>query len=266
MGLIKRIYEDYFKQDRLPLYKSLLEVARKHNYIMMGIQDFYNLLSAEGFKVNNDTRFLINRHDIDTSPKIARRMFEIEKGVYGHEGSSTYYFRFTTIDKKLIKEIEDYGYETGFHYEVLADYEKRHKLKDTQKLMLHMPEIRKLFLKDLQKYRAITGTASRTVASHGDFINTMINMQSYEILRDSDTRDKSNIILEAYDNSINQYIVERFADQLLLERFSSEVIRSIEQDCKIIMILTHPRNWTVDIVANTQENMRRLYQGLKYKI
>lgn len=266
MSFFRRINEDYLKQDRLPLYKSVLETAHKHNYLMMGILDFYNIVSSEGFKINNNTRFLINRHDIDTSPKIARRMFEIEKSVYGHEGSSTYYFRFTTIDKALIKEIEDYGYETGFHYEVLADYEKKHKFKDSQKLILHMPEIRKLFLKDLQKYRTITRTSSRTVASHGDFINTMINMQSYEILRDLDTRDKANIILEAYDNSINRYIVERFADQVLLENFSNEVIRSIEQNCKIIMMLTHPRNWTVDIVANTQENMRRLFQGLKYKI
>lgn len=266
MSLRKRLYEDYFKKDRLPLYKGILECAFQHHYRMVGIWDFYNMISSRDFSVDDSTRIIINRHDIDTSPNIARRMFEIEKGIYGGNGSATYYFRFSTIDKELIREIDEYGYETGYHYETLADYEKKHKFKDAGKLSERMSDIRTVFLHDLSKYRSITNSLSNTVASHGDFINTKLNIQNYEILRDKATRDKSSIIVEAYDDIINEYVNERFADQVLLERFPDEVCHSIESNTRIIMMLSHPRNWTVDIVANTRENIVRLWQGLRYKL
>lgn len=123
MGLKNRIYEDYFKKSRLPEYKKILETARENDYKMVGILDFYNIMKDDP-EILEKRKVLINRHDIDTSPKVARKLFNIEKEVYGHEGSATYYFRESTIDKKLISDIEAYGYETGYHYEQLATFEK----------------------------------------------------------------------------------------------------------------------------------------------
>ena len=126
MRVKQRIYEDYFKPSRLPDYKRVLKAFRDAGYHMVGILDLHNMVMGGGIT----GKVFVNRHDIDTSPKVAREMFEIEKEVYGHEGSVTYYFRDSTIDKKLIKDIENYGYETGYHYEELATIEKKNKLKN----------------------------------------------------------------------------------------------------------------------------------------
>ena len=123
-------------------------------------------------------KLLVNRHDIDTSPRVARKFFEIEKSVYGHEGSVTYYFRISTIDTKLISEIEEYGYETGYHYEEIATYEKKHKLKDRVAIERMIPQIRNEFVEGLKKFKDSTGSQSVSVASHGDFINTRCKFQN----------------------------------------------------------------------------------------
>ena len=125
MKLKQRLYEDYLKKSRLPEYRKLLLTAQTAGYQMVGILQFFKMVKEK----EQLDRILINRHDIDTSPKVARQMFEIEKEIYGKNGSATYYFRNSTMDKHLIKELDEYGYETGYHYEELAIYEKKHKLK-----------------------------------------------------------------------------------------------------------------------------------------
>ena len=102
MNIKQRIYEDYFKRSRLNAYKKVLQAFQSRGYRMVGILDFYNIVKLEEGVTG---KYFINRHDIDTSPKIAREMFRIEQEVYGQEGTATYYFRDSTIDKKLILEI-----------------------------------------------------------------------------------------------------------------------------------------------------------------
>ena len=104
------------------------------------------------------------------------------------------------------------------------------------------------------------------MASHGDFINIRLGISNDVILNDSQLREKCNITLEAYDNSINQYVIDRHADQILLDNFSEKVKKSVYLGCPIIMALTHPRNWKVDYCANTIDNIGRLVEGIKYRV
>ena len=120
VGIKQKIYEDYFKKSRLTYYQKVLAKAKDKGYQMVGIRAFYNKIKMG---ISEREKFLINRHDIDTSPKVARKMFNIELEVYGCEGSSTYYFRNSTIDYQLISDIEEKGYETGYHYEEIATFE-----------------------------------------------------------------------------------------------------------------------------------------------
>ena len=263
MNFLKRIYEDYFKKNRLSQYKKLLIYAKSKGYKMVGIYDFYSLIS-KGFFPDSHNKIIISRHDIDTSPRVARMMFEIEKSVYGDDGTSTFYFRDSTVDVTLIHDIENCSYETGYHYEEIATFEKKNKLKNKDSLIECFDVFRKMFLKDLSNFRKKTGSKSLTVASHGDFINTKYQLQNYEFLNDTNTRAEAGIAVEAYDECVNRYIKERFADHKLLELFESKVNEAIEKSCDCILILTHPRNWKVDFFANTKDNFSRLIQGLKY--
>ena len=261
MRIMQRIYEDYFKPSRLPDYKRILEAFRDAGYQMISILDLYNMVISGGIT----GKVFINRHDIDTSPNVAREMFEIEKEIYGHEGSATYYFRDSTIDKRLIREIEDYGYETGYHYEELATFEKINKLKNVEKMRESLPKCRQMFIDDIMRFREITESSSLTVASHGDFINTKYRIQNVEILRDIETREKAKIVVEAYDANVMECIEARYADQVLLSNFAEEVLKGIKEGNQVIMTLTHPRNWKVDVIANTKDNVRRYWQGIKYR-
>ena len=262
MSILNKIYEDYFKKSRLPEYRRTLQAAREHGYHMVGVLDFARQVktgSLEGRKV------YLNRHDIDTSPKVAREMFEIEKEVYGKEGTATYYFRETTTDISLIQEIDAYGYETGYHYEELATYAKKHKLKSREAILASVGKAGEMFLEDLKRFRETTGSPSITIASHGDFINTRYDIQSYEMLKLSFVRDQAGIEAEAYDEDIMQYVQERLADQHLVALYSKAVISVFEKEIPVVMTLTHPRNWKVDFCDNTAENIRRVLQDVRLR-
>ena len=263
MRLIDRIYEDYLKQSRLDSYKELLNKAKYHGYTMLSIRDYIKWLQDE--PDIERCKILINRHDIDTSPKVAAIFFDIEKEIYGSNGTASYYFRNSTIDKKLIYEIESFGYETGYHYEEIASYAKKHSIHCPERVNNEIEQIRAEFLMNLERFRNKTKSKSITVASHGDFVNTVLGISNDYILKDNRVRGDSGIIAEAYDEFVNRYIVTRYADHVLLNNFTCEVEKSIDQKVPIIMILTHPRNWKVDYLANTKDNAFRIYEGLKYR-
>lgn len=268
MKISVRLYEDYWKKSRLNDYQDMLEHAKKNGYEMAGILDFYKMVkNGELSKkfYDGDRKLLINRHDIDTSPRVARKMFEIEKQVYGKNASATYYFRDSTVDIALIRELEQYGYETGYHYENIAKFEKRKKLKNVDKIKQYLPQIRTRFRQDLNNFRIKTGSRSLSVASHGDFINVKYSLSNTELLNDSEIRTTSGILVEAYDEKIMRYVEQRFADHILLGEFVNNVKDGIKMGTKCIMILTHPRNWEVDRKANNRENFVRFFEAVQYK-
>ena len=255
----QRIYEDYFKKSRLPDYRNLLIKANESGYRMMSAKDVFRYVRSQGSGL-----VLMNRHDVDTSPRVARQMFEIEKEIYGHEGTSTYYFRDSTTDIDLIHEIEDYGYETGYHFETIAYYEKKHKLKSKEKLKEKIDDLRALFLEELENYRKKTGTKSETVSAHGDWTNVHFDI-SGNLLLDSETRKKAKIIGTADDKVLADIFAKQYFDMQILERFASSVIRDINSSIGNIFILTHPRNWKADILFNTKDNIVRTFESLVYK-
>lgn len=263
MNLKERIVEDYFKKSRLPEYKKTLQIAKDQGYQMVGVLDFARLVKTGGLK---GKKIYINRHDIDTSPKVAAEMFAIERGIFGETGSASYYFRETTIDIQLIHELDAYGYETGYHYEELATYAKKYKLRSREEILVEINKVGKVFLSDLERFRKTTGSKSLSIASHGDFINTKFDIQSYEIVRIPEIREKAMIEVEAYDEDINCFIQERYADQNLLSSFADVVVDAFEREIPVVMTLTHPRNWKVDVWSNTKENISRLIQGIEYCI
>lgn len=131
-------------------------------------------------------------------------------------------------------------------------------------MLSHLADIQNNFLDNLKRYRKVTGTKSFSVASHGDFINVKLDISNTQITDDELIRKEAGIIVEAYDESIMKYVEKRLADQILLNEFYNQVKSEIDKGTAIIMLLTHPRNWKVDFVANTKENLIRIVEGIKY--
>jgi hypothetical protein len=80
----------------------------------------YTPLTIESYLTGkqNNSKFIVLRHDIDRRPGNALRMAKLE-----HELGiqSTYYFRFPyTFKPDIIGKIHDLGHEVGYHYEVLS--------------------------------------------------------------------------------------------------------------------------------------------------
>lgn len=49
MGIKNRLYEDYFKRDRLPDYRRVLEAFRDAGYKMVGTLDLHNMVIGGGY-------------------------------------------------------------------------------------------------------------------------------------------------------------------------------------------------------------------------
>lgn len=101
----------------LEKYKDLCHELKK-NY---RISPVINYLSRKP-----QGKVVVLRHDIDRNIMNAFRMAEIE---YEMDIRSTYYFRFPyTFKPDIIRKIQNFGHEIGYHYEILSktrgNYEK----------------------------------------------------------------------------------------------------------------------------------------------
>ena len=149
---------------------------------------------------------LVHRHDIDTDLGTARRLFALEQK---HGVRASYYFRLSTLDIGLMREIERYGSEASYHYEEIATFAKRAHLKQAAAVRARLPEIRTEFERNFLRIEGLLGTKMVTVASHGDFANRRLGMANYELLDDAALRLRCGIASECYDTDLQRSITTR---------------------------------------------------------
>jgi hypothetical protein len=231
-----------------------------HKYQICTIDNFFQI-TDKGQHIPQG-KFLILRHDIDTDPATARAMWEIERPL-GIAGS--YYFRLGTFDLTLVKDIEEGGGEVGYHYEELATFAKRYRLKTKEEIHKEMPAIRDEFARNLIGLRRLCGLSIRTVASHGDFANRRLNITNCEILADQKLRHRLGIEVEAYDNNIMRFVKSRHSDAPYPRFWNpSSPVLPIISGVDVIHILVHPRQWKSNIRISVIEDSKRFFEGLRY--
>lgn len=132
--------------DRLRVYRDYLRYAGENGYQVISLEKFYCLPDRRGGK------HYVLRHDVDVPGKSTRKMFDAERecGV-----TSTYYFRFSTIDLKLIRDMRDAGFDVGLHFETIADYIKETGCTDKNQIGLEL--MRERFAQDVQRFEDIVG-------------------------------------------------------------------------------------------------------------
>jgi hypothetical protein len=261
-SLRHRIYADFLMPSRLGAYRRLLELALGAGYRVVSIETFWQLIV--GNAVDPGEPYLVLRHDIDTDPATARAMWAIERGL-GVE--SSYYFRLSTTDLGLMRDIAEGGSHASYHYEELATIAKQWRLRRATDVLAHLPEARARFQENLGRLRASTGLPMRVVASHGDFVNRAVGVANRAILEDPGFRHEVGVDLEVYDEAFVGQLTSRYSDTHHPRYWvSADPQAGIARGEAVIQVLVHPRHWRVHRLVNAADDVRRVAEGLAYRL
>lgn len=256
--LLNRLYSDYLMPSRLPEYETLLVRAAQCGYQQLSVRDFHCAVRQEA---QPPTRVLVHRHDIDSDLRTARKMFALETK---HGVRASYYFRLSTLDYGFMRDIEAAGSEASYHYEEVATYAKRHRLRRGDEVRARFPEIRALFMRNFKRIGEHLGTPMTTVASHGDFANRRLKVINHELLRDAELRRRCGIECESYDADLlrhfDLYISDRPYPVYYYPLSPFEALGRYERVC----FLTHPIQWETNWLENTRCNMVRLAEEVAW--
>ncbi len=260
MSIKARIYNDFFRPSREKEYERILKAARDNGYEVHTILSFEDVI-AKG--IEKGKKYLVLRRDIDTGDsKILRKMLVLEKK-YGV--GCTYYFRWNTIDIPLMKEIAESGGEASYHFEEIATYCYKHRIRSKEEMFKHIEEIRQLFISQIAKFREKTGQPCLTVASHGDYVNSKFKVQNKELVNEL-VRRECGILREAYDSVHMNMLTCRIADQVEMEQFPDKAIAALERGEPVLELLTHPRQWNSPFWINLKEEFNRVCKQLYMRL
>lgn len=252
INLGRRIYSDYLMADRTADYEVLLRAAIGAGYTLMSLRDFIAL--GQG----GPQRIMVLRHDIDTDPATARRLFEIERSLGAR---ASYYFRLTTLDTRLMVEIEEFGSEASYHFEEIADFVKLHGIRCPGMLRARMDEVEDQFFINFTDIERRTGIKLRTVASHGDFVNRKLGVINHELLQNAALRQRCGITHEAYDAALMHcfdiYISDRAWPEMYRPCSPLEVLDTHER----IYFTSHPVHWRTNWRESSRHNLMRLLES-----
>lgn len=260
MNIKRRLYNDFFRPSKEGEYEQILKAARDNGYEFHTVLSFEDVVGRKGRF--SDKKYLILRRDIDTADsKILRKMLDLEKK---NGARATYYFRWNTIDVKLMHEIAEAGGEASYHYEEIATYCYKHHIKTKDVMMQHIEDIRDLFISQYNKFKEKTGQPCLTIASHGEFVNTKLQVQNTTIIDDR-VRKATGIVREAYDKSHMDLLTCRIADQVEMEKFTEKAIAAIERGEPVLELLTHPRQWNSPVWVNLKEELNRACKDIYWR-
>lgn len=256
-SILGRLYCDYLMPSQLAAYEDLVRAAHMAGYAQTSVRRYHDMVKGRSLP----GKVIVHRHDIDTDLRTTRKLFAIEKK---HGIKSSFYFRLSTLDIDLMREIEEYGSEASYHYEELATFAKRNKIKDAAELRGRLPEIRTQFIANFSRIEQRLERKMRTVAGHGDFANRKLKVNNTEILADPQLRRRCGIEVETYDRNLMEnidiYITDRPPPQYY---HPSSPLASLGRHRRIYL-LTHPRQVETNWQANTKENWCRIYETLTW--
>lgn len=254
--MFNRIYSDYLMPSRLGHYEDLLLATAEAGYDQLSVRDF--LRPAAGAERPG---IMVHRHDIDSDLRTASKMFALEAK---HGITASYYFRLSTLDFGLMREIEAYGSEASYHFEEVSSFAKRHHIKDARILRSRFPLIRAQFRRNLLTIESKLGRKLVTVASHGDFANRRLKVINHEILADTQFRARCGIVCETYDEALlsrfDMYISDRPHPVYFHPMAPGEALGGHRAIC----LLTHPVQWETNWGESIKCNVRRLFEDLTW--
>jgi hypothetical protein len=257
--IIYRLFNNFLMPSRLDKLEKVLLSAIYDGYTFVSISHFLNL--ARNGKLDSRTRYLMLRHDIDTDVATARAIWQLEcrNGLRG-----SFYFRLQTANIALMKEIHASGAEVGYHFEEIATVAKEKGLKGAINVPLLKKDAGELFCNNLAALRQKSGLPLCGIASHGDFVNRQLGITNFELLT-PEIRKSMNIDYEAYDAELVSHLSSRFADMEYPGIWKpGSPLDAIQRGDQVIKLLIHPRQWCSSPLVNAQDDLNRIYEGIRY--
>ena len=215
-------------------YKELCVALRDSGYTPLTVES--HLTGKQ-----NNSKFIILRHDIDRKTEKALKMAELENEL---KIQSTYYFRYPyTFKSDIIKRINELGHKIGYHYEVLSKAKGDHE------------KAIKLFEAELDEFRKIVEV--KTICMHGSPLSRYDNrdlwnrydFKDFEIIGEAYLSIKEvNYFSDSgrswnWKNKMRDFMPDRI-EEIAVNTTDDliELIRSNKVDK--LYILAHPERWS----------------------
>ncbi len=258
--IAQRLYFDYVQRERLDELHRLLRCGLDHGYETMTLSAFAESMALP--VQERPERILLLRHDIDSDVRRARRMWEIERRL-GAVGS--YFFRRSTWDLSLMRELSSAGCEVGYHYEELATAIKERGVTSVEEARELRGVAGAQLSATIDELRATSGLALDVFAAHGDFANRAVGVSNVELLSDVSLRAEIGARLEAYD--IEDKLSARSTDGVNRRGWwptdPEDAFRQLEP---VVGLLLHPRSWGGAPIVNARLDLGRIREGGIYRV
>jgi hypothetical protein len=253
MNLKKRIFRDFIMPSRVNEYDAMLEYAKEHGYEFHTLRSFIQLPTIEPGK-----KYMVLRRDVDTASN--RIQWGLLKAEIKNGARCSSYFRRNTINKNLMKSIEENGGEAAYHYEEIATWCYKHRERRKDEVLKHLDEFREMFVVNVEKMRKECEVPALTVSSHGEYVNRKLDIDN-RIIADETTLKKCNILMDAYDTNYVSKCTVRIHDHDR-DNFIEDVKEAVKNGEPVIEILTHPRQWGAAIIPNLLDDINRFFKQL----
>ena len=254
--LMNRIYFDYFMPCRLGELEAICKAAIDGGYEMHSVISFWDEISKG---LSDNKKYFISRHDVDTDVTTARRMFEIESRL---SMKASYYFRLSTLNVRLMQEIDASGSEASYHFEEISTLAKKHNWSRGD---IDYKLAADVFYDNYREIKESSRLPMRSVCSHGDFANRRLGVPNHKLLTKR-LRLDLGIDVETYDDEFMSLVTSRHSDTLGPPFYvPHSPLKAILESRRVIYFLTHPRSWRVNWWDSTKENVIRAWEGAWFK-
>ena len=243
---------------RLAAYRALLREIRSCGYRFCTIIEFAEIDRSAAF----DQPVCLLRNDVDSNKTGVAQMFGCDRD----EGvRATYFFRLSTIDRKLMDRIENHVGVVGYHFEEIASVAKRLGLNSRAQVDAHMEEIRDEFRRNIAQFHERTGRIPLAVASHGDFVNRRIGVSNSDLLTPA-LMEELGIVADAYGDRFHRALDARFSDFPPPQWWKPfDPVQVLPDRPRSLSILVHPRQWTCNPALNLWLNGQRISQEISWR-
>ena len=258
-----KLFLEYFRNDRIKQYENIIKEAIENNYEVISLRNYVE------DKYDKTKKLLILRHDVDHFSSATKMMFEVEKQ-YGV--TSSFYFRNSTFEPKLMKEIEVYGSEASLHFEPIADFVKANGIKSKDELERFenwQEKCLNILKANLERFRNLIDIPCVTIASHGEYENILVKTPNNYLTEDVATYDYLDIKLEAYNKEMIDKVTCYISD-VPIEinggyRYGITPIVAIKNEEQFILFLTHPNHWHYALWRQFKKLVKVILYGLDNK-